>query len=125
MMNTKDIGNAGEQEATEFLTSKGYAIVDRQIVIGNVEVDILAMHGNRVVLIEVKTRKEDHLDENFAINRDKLFRLSRAGDSYVRSRNLPHEVQIDAILITNHRDGTRSIEHFEDIALPPRRGRRR
>lgn len=124
-MNTKDIGNAGEQEATEFLTSKGYAIMDRQIVIGNVEVDILAMHGNRIVLIEVKTRKEDHLDENFAINRDKLFRLSRAGDSYVRSRNLPHEVQIDAILITNYRDGTRSIEHFEDIALPPRRGRRR
>lgn len=123
-MSTKDIGNAGEQEATELLTGKGYAIVDRQIRIGRVEVDILAQKGNRIVLVEVKTRKEDHLDDNFAIDREKLFRLSRAADTYVRMKNLPHEVQIDAILITNHPDGTRTLVHIEDIALPPRRIRR-
>lgn len=123
-MSTKDIGNAGEQEATELLTGKGYAIVDRQIRIGQVEVDILAQKGNRIILVEVKTRKEDHMDNNYAIDREKLFRLSRAADSYVRMKNLPHEAQIDAILVTNHPDGTRTLVHLEDIALPPRRSRR-
>lgn len=123
-MNTKEIGNAGEQEATDFLTAKGYAIVDRQVIIGRVEVDILAMRANRIILVEVKTRKEGHFDDDFAINREKLYRLSRAADSYIRSRNLPHEAQIDAVLITNKLDGTRDITHLEDIALPPRRRKR-
>lgn len=120
-MSTKDIGNAGEQEAAELLTGKGYAIVDRQVRIGRVEVDILAQKGNRIVLVEVKTRREDHFDDDFAIDREKLFRLSRAADSYVRMKNLPHEVQIDAVLVTNHPDGTCSLVHLEDITLPPRR----
>ena len=123
-MSTKDIGNAGEQEATELLTAKGYAIVGRQVRIGRVEVDILAQKHNRIILIEVKTRKEDHVDDNFAIDREKLSRLARAADNYVRMKNLPHEVQIDAILVTNRPDGSRSLVHLEDITLPPRRSRR-
>lgn len=122
-MTTKEIGNAGEQEAFELLAGKGYVLIDRQVRIGNVEVDILAQHHNRLVLIEVKTRKEGHLDDNFAIDREKLFRLSRAADIYLRRKNLPYEAQIDAILITNLRDGSRTIDHLEDIALPPRRRR--
>lgn len=106
------------------LASKGYAIIGRNVIIGHVEVDILAMHGARVVIIEVKTRKDDHLDCNFAIDREKICRLCRAGANYVKINNLPHEVQIDAILITNHADGTVDVEHMEDIALPPRRRRR-
>lgn len=124
-MSTKDIGNAGEQAAVELLTGKGYAIVDRQVHIGNVEVDILAQKGGRIVFVEVKTRREDHFDDDFSINREKLARLARAADSYVRMKNLPHEAQIDAVLVTNHPDGTTTLTHLEDIALPPRRIRRR
>ncbi len=123
-MNTTKIGNAGEQEATELLTGKGYAIIDRQAHIGRVEVDIIAQKGNRIILVEVKTRKEGHVDDNFAMDREKLSRLARAADSYVRMKNLPHEVQIDAVLVTNHPDGTSSLVHLEDISLPPRRYRR-
>ena len=124
-MSTKDIGNAGELEATELLTGKGYAIIDTQVRIGGVEVDILAQKHNRVVLVEVKTRREDHFDNNFAIDREKLSRLARAGDSYVRMKDMPHEVQIDAVLVTKHPDGTRSLVHLEDITMPPRRRWRR
>lgn len=123
-MTTKDIGNTGEQLATETLTAKGYAIIDRNLRIGNVEVDILAQLNNRIVIVEVKTRNEDHLDERFGLDREKLRRLARAGDSYVRLRNLPHEVQIDAVLITNFNDGHTEIEHIEDISMPPMRRRR-
>lgn len=123
-MTTKDIGNSGEELACRTLITKGYAIVDRNIVIGRVEVDILAMRDNRIVIVEVKTRSDQHLDQHFGIDREKIQRLARAGDSYVRTKNLPHEVQIDAILITNYADGRSTVEHLEDIALPPRRHRR-
>lgn len=123
-MTTKEIGNAGERLAEQLLTGKGYAIVERNARIGNVEVDILAQHDNRIVIVEVKTRGEDHFDERFGIDRDKLRRLARAGDTYVRTNNLPHEVQIDAVLITNNADGSIGIEHCEDISMPPMRRRR-
>lgn len=120
---TKDIGNAGEQIAADLLASKGYAIVERNAQVGNVEIDIIAARGNRIVMVEVKTRREDHLDDNFGLDPHKMHRLARAANSYVQVKNLPHEVQIDAVLITNRADGSHSVEHLEDIALPPRRRR--
>lgn len=120
-MTTKDIGAAGEQLVAEELAARGYAIVERNVRIGYVEVDILAMHGNRIVIIEVKTRGTDHLDERFGIDRAKLSRLCRAAGNYVRLKNLPHEVQIDLALVTNHPDGTSTMEYLDDVALPPMR----
>lgn len=122
-MTTKEIGDAGEELAAEELAGKGYAIIDRKVHIGNVEVDILAQGHGRLVVVEVKTRNADHLDERFGIDRQKLRRLCRAGATYVKMKNLPLEVQIDVILITNHADGHAEAEHLEDIALPPRRQR--
>lgn len=117
------IGKTGEDLACDLLTGKGYAIIDRNTILGGVEVDILAQHDSRLVIIEVKTRKADHWDDRFGIDREKMRRLCRAGASYVKAKNSPLEVQIDAILIINNPDGSQTIDHFEDIALPPRRRR--
>lgn len=122
-MTTKETGAAGEAMVYEELAGRGYAIIERNIRIGRVEVDILAMREGRIVVIEVKTRAEGHLDADFGIDREKLLRLCRAGDAYVRMKNLPHEVQIDLALITNHEDGTTTLEYLDDVALPPRRRR--
>jgi len=121
---SRQIGNEGEQLAFEALAAKGYALIERNARIGRVEVDILAQHGGRLVVVEVKTRSAGHLDANYGIDRGKLLRLCRAGSNYVKMKNLPLEVQIDAVLITNHPDGSVEVEHLEDIALPPRRRRR-
>jgi putative endonuclease len=120
---TKAIGNVGERVATELLTSVGYAIVERNARIGNVEVDIVARHANRLVIVEVKTRRDDHLDDRFGLDAAKLRRLARAGSTYVRMHNLPLEVQIDAVLITNHFNAPPTVEHIPDILLPPFRRR--
>jgi putative endonuclease len=124
-MTTKLGGNKGEDFATELLTAAGYTIVDRNAIIGNVEVDIIAEGQNRIIMVEVKTREEGTLDPNYGIDDAKLRRLSRAADVYVRMKNLPHEAQIDVILVTNHADGSADAEHMPDVYLPPMRGRRR
>ncbi|MDE6513695.1 MAG: YraN family protein [Muribaculaceae bacterium] len=118
------IGKAGEDLACELLTGKGYAIIRRNAIVGGVEVDIIAQHDSRLIIVEVKTRKADHWDTRFGIDREKILRLCRAGASYVKSQNLPLEVQIDAVLVVNNPDGSQTIDHLEDIALPPRRRRR-
>ncbi len=123
-MNTTDIGRRGEKIALDYLIGNGYAILEQNYHIGNNEVDILAMKDNYVVVVEVKTRKDDHPDDNFAIDRNKVRHLSRAADLYIRSRKLPHEARIDAITILVHADGSHTLEHLEDITLPPLRSRR-
>ncbi len=121
-MNTRHTGTCGERLVRDYLVGKGYAIVDCNLRVGNVEVDILAMHGNRIVVVEVKTRKAGHPDADFGIDRAKILRLARAGGNYVKLHNMPHEVQIDLVLVTVGIDddfGSVEIEHLEDVALPP------
>ncbi|MDE7388832.1 MAG: YraN family protein [Muribaculaceae bacterium] len=121
---TRQVGMAGEELASQLLAAAGYAIVERNAEVGRVEVDIIASHHNRIVFVEVKTRRAGTLDPRYGITPDKISRLARAAATYVRSRNLPHEVQIDVILITNHADGSVEAEHIPDITLPPLRRRR-
>lgn len=123
-MTTKEIGDAGEQVACDELTGKGYAIIDRNVRVGGVEVDILAQGAGRLVVCEVKTRSAEHFDARFGIDRQKLLRLARAGATYVKMKNLPLEVQVDVVLVTNFPDGRREVEHLEDVMMPPRRRRR-
>lgn len=121
---TRQTGDGGESLAAEVLAAAGYAIVERNARIGNVEVDIIAQHHNRLVFVEVKTRKADALDWRYGIDAAKIRRLARAGATYVRSRNLPYEVQIDAVLVTLRADGSLpDVEHIADITLPPMRRR--
>lgn len=121
---TKAIGNRGETLAAELLASKGYAIVDRNIRFGDVEIDIIAQFNARLIIVEVKTRKYDHEDPHFAIDRNKINRLARAGAAFLKAKNIPLDLQIDAVLIVNMPDGSYTIDHLEDIALPPMRRRR-
>lgn len=121
---TSSIGHKGEDLACEYLVGKGYAIVGRNMVMGSVEIDILTQRGNRLTIVEVKTRKWDHEDRNFALDRAKINRLCRAGAAYLQRNNLPHELQIDAIVIVNNPDGSQTLDHLADIALPPMRRRR-
>lgn len=121
---TKAIGNRGEDLAAELLVAKGYAIVDRNVRFGDVEIDIIAQFRGRLIVVEVKTRRLDHEDPDFAIDRPKINRLARAGAAYLKSKNIPLDLQIDVVLVVNMPDGSSSLDHLEDIALPPMRRRR-
>ena len=57
MKNTKQLGNFGETEASNYLKSKGYVILDRNFRIRQGEIDIIALQQNILCFIEVKTRK--------------------------------------------------------------------
>lgn len=111
------LGVWGENLACEYLVSKGYAIVSRNWHTGNIEVDIIAMHNNNIIFIEVKTRSEHDSRPEEAVDRHRQQRLIRAADNYINQYNIPHSVQFDVIAISGN-EHDYNIVHFEDAFYP-------
>lgn len=115
------LGKAGEDAACEYLSAKGYAIVERNARVGHMEMDIIAMNGTRLVCVEVKTRTADSGFSGLeGMTRAKKLSLIRAANAYVRSHRVPFEVQFDILLLTADRSGAiTAIEHIPDAFYPP------
>lgn len=56
-MNNRRRAVLGEQAALEYVKNLGYKIVDRNYICKSGELDIVALDGETVVVIEVKTRE--------------------------------------------------------------------
>lgn len=56
-MNTKEIGNYGEDRACEFLENNGITVLKRNFHARCGEIDIIAKDGNTIIFVEVKTRQ--------------------------------------------------------------------
>ncbi len=61
-MNTRSIGNDGENRAVKFLQDKGYSIIDRNWRTRTGEIDIIAYKNETIVFIEVKTLPNGTID---------------------------------------------------------------
>ncbi len=76
------LGAAGERCAAEYLARRGYRVVARNVRVGGVELDLIAVRGPTCVFVEVKTRRaadrgaaEEAVD---ARKRERLVRGARA-----------------------------------------------
>lgn len=73
------VGRTGEDLAASFLAAKGLVIVDRNARTPFGEIDLIALDGDVVVFVEVKTRTSGAYGGPYeAVGRDKQRRLSRA-----------------------------------------------
>jgi len=62
IVNTKTVGNEGENRAAEYLVSKGFEIIERNWRTNRGEIDIIAFKNDTLVFIEVKTLPNGTLD---------------------------------------------------------------
>jgi putative endonuclease len=53
------LGRHGEQLAAEFLTRRGYRVVGAGFLARRGEIDLVCWRGDRLVMVEVKTRSSD------------------------------------------------------------------
>lgn len=119
MAKHNDTGKWGEDLAREYLTAKGYAVMERNIHVGHNELDIVAMKGDRIIFVEVKTRTTDIVDPLEAITDKKIRRIVRAADSFLRSHPMPHEAQFDVIIILGSPETGHTLQHYPDAFRPP------
>jgi len=108
----------GEEIAGQFLTKKGYKIIDRNFRKGYGEIDIVAIHDNVLVFVEVKTRTTSLFGGAIeAISYGKLKKLIRTCEYYkLLHPKLPESMRIDAILIDLENNEVKNIKHVENIS---------
>ncbi|MBR3710276.1 MAG: YraN family protein [Bacteroidales bacterium] len=117
MNNNLDFGKLGEDLAVNYLINKGYQIFERNWRSGHKEIDIIALDGDTLVAVEVKTRKSNTYGEpDIAVGAMKQQMLIWAADAYVRYKNLDVEVRFDIISIVITDTGEH-IEHIEDAFI--------
>ena len=62
-METKTLGNFGEEQAARFLRRRGYRIVERNFRCRQGEIDLIAEGRGFLVFVEVKLRKDERFAE--------------------------------------------------------------
>lgn len=108
----------GEDNACKFLQKLGYKIIDRNFRKGYGEIDIIAIHNNTLVFIEVKTRSSDKFGTPLeAITPWKLRPLLKTAEFYkMTHKNLPEQMRMDAIGVKVLGSSIENIEHIKNIS---------
>lgn len=98
-MKTTAQGKIGEDLACQYLQKQGYKIIERNFRIRGGEIDIIALDGQTLVYIEVKTRTSHVFGSAIeAVTPWKLKFLVRAAKFYKNARkNLPQLERIDVL----------------------------
>ncbi|NTW13652.1 MAG: YraN family protein [Candidatus Moranbacteria bacterium] len=120
------LGNRGEDIAARYLRGKGFSILERNYrnnkgrAFG--EIDIVARDRDELVFVEVKARTgtmDSGIHAEEAITAEKLRRLSRIAEVYVRERNVGDgPYRFDAISVLIRKDGKEpEIRHLQSIFL--------
>ncbi len=117
----KTFGARGEREAERFLLRKGFIIVYRGYVNRFAEIDLVAVDGQTLVFVEVKTRSSDiagRPDE--AVDSNKQDRMTKAALTFLRQNNLlESRARFDVISISwGDASDKPVIEHFENAFEP-------
>ena len=99
--NKRAKGKAGEDLACKYLEACGYRIIERNYQYGHGEIDIVAMEGDELVFIEVKSRKSLEFGEpEFAFTKNKLSQVRKIASAYLVERDLRDRVcRVDAVAV--------------------------
>jgi putative endonuclease len=114
MPNKREVGGYGEQLAADYLTAKGYRIIERNFNCRTGEIDIIAWHGDCLVFVEVKYRKNlnyGHPAE--AVSKPKQRSIKQTALYYIMLNKIADtDMRFDVIAILD--TGQPEIEHIEN-----------
>ena len=92
---TAQVGKFGENQCAKYIKKvKKLKILDRNVIIGKLEMDIIAFNDDYIVFIEVKARRTDK--SNFwrpasAVNKEKQANLINFSNIYCKSLPKKHQ----------------------------------
>ena len=118
MAESHELGKDGEEIANDLLLKKGYKILEKNWRHSKDEVDLIATHGDYLVIIEVKTRSTFYFGEpEVFVNKKKQYFMIRAANAYIMKHNIHLETRFDIISIVQSGERV-SIKHIEDAFYP-------
>lgn len=119
------LGDAGERTAARYLRRKRYRILHRQMRNRFGEIDLIALDGDVIVFVEVKTRRSAEHGEPFeAVDLRKQERIAKAALAWLKQRKLlDRRYRFDVVsLVWAEGVHTPEITHFVDAFPAPGQG---
>jgi putative endonuclease len=114
MAQHNDTGNKAEEMAAQFLSKKGYKILDKNYVFGKGEIDIIAEKDNWLVFIEVRARTEVVYGfPEQTISKAKARLIMKTAESYIYQKDWRGKIRFDIIAIIVGQNF--EIRQFEDV----------
>lgn len=109
-----EFGRIGEQLAAAYLTDKGYIILEHNYRRGHLEIDLIALDGDELVIVEVKSRSYDNiLQPEDAVGHKKRLALIRLANEYVKTHNRKENVRFDIVTVVSTEGGA-EIKHLKN-----------
>ncbi|MBI3458887.1 YraN family protein [Candidatus Azambacteria bacterium] len=119
---TQEIGDLGEEKASQYLKDRGYRILERnykvkieKTVIG--ELDIISKKSGHLIFVEVKSRfgQDNRYSPFDNITAPKKKQLIRLANFYIKAKkiSLDSPWQIDVIAVEFNDNEKPKIEHLE------------
>lgn len=115
MRSGKTLGDRGERIAADFLSRRGYDIVERKFRYARAEIDLIARKDNLIVFCEVKTRRSNAFGTGEeAVDVKKQSRIKKAAEGYISVKRLEsYEFRFDVVVV-DIRSGSTSVRLIED-----------
>ncbi|MGC4174766.1 YraN family protein [Demequina sp.] len=117
-MATKDVvGRHGENLVARRLEEAGWRVLERNWRCDQGELDIVALDGDCLVAVEVKTRRSAAFGSpQEAVTREKLYRLRRLVAAWLSAQERHfREVRIDVCAVTLPAAGAAIVEHLRGV----------
>lgn len=115
----KNLGNWGENLALEYLTDKGYELLERNFHSRYGELDLIMRLGNVPVAVEVKTRRSRKYGfAEYSITKKKIQAIADTMTVYLgKNANFGDAWQIDLVVIECFGTDKPEIIHYQNILL--------
>lgn len=113
----KQVGQAGEEFAFQYLMKKGYTLIERNYHNKFGEIDLIMKDGIITVFVEVKTK----IGLGFGIpeemfGRGKYERVKRMATMYLSGRDVPCRIDMVAVVLDKDSQIV-SIKHYENVSF--------
>ena len=113
MVISSKLGDDGELIAYNYLKKQNYQILERNWRHKHKEIDIIALIGGEICIIEVKTRSSDYIPPKDSVTHKKQRNLIFAANEYIKQENIDLNVRFDIIeIILNSKQ--KKITHIKD-----------
>jgi len=113
------LGQSGERVAADYLTQRGHRLVATNVRRREGEIDLVTVHGETLVFVEVKLRRANRFGEAVeALSPAKRRRMAALAAAFAAEHpDLPSNLRVDLVAIDVGADGTLgSIRHLESVA---------
>ena len=117
-MNQCKTGRNAEKAAAGYLQARGYRIWKSNWRWGKKELDLIALYRNELVIVEVKSRTGNAVnDPGAVVDPVKERNIVLAADAFIRLHGCTRPTRFDVIAVI-YRNSGMEIEHLENAFYP-------